>query len=69
MKINIGAYGRGLAAILGVGAIILAIMENSAWKTFLLVAVIVWFLGFFLGQAGKKSRGRKSKRVRTRGRR
>ena len=57
--IKIGAYGRGLAAIFGVGAIILASMENAAWKTFLVMAVIIWVAGFFLGKYARKNKRRR----------
>ena len=59
MVIKIGAYGRGLSAILGVGAIILAVMENSAWKVFLAMAVIIWIAGFFLGKYTRKNKRRR----------
>jgi hypothetical protein len=32
MDVKLGAYGRGLAAILGVGAIFLAAMDKASWK-------------------------------------
>ena len=68
MAIKVGVYGKGLSAILGAGAIVLAVMENSAWKVFLFMAVVIWIAGFFLGKYACKNR-RKSKRIRTRGRR
>lgn len=40
MGINISAIGKGLPAILGAGAIILAIAGNPAWIIFLLFAII-----------------------------
>lgn len=44
MGIDIRAVGTGLAAILGVGAIILAILENPAWDIFLILAVLLWII-------------------------
>lgn len=44
MSIKISAVGYGLAAILGAGAILLASLGNSDWKTFLGFAVVVWLI-------------------------
>ena len=44
MTIKIGAFGYGLAAIFGVGAVLLAAMGNSNWKTFAFIAVILWLI-------------------------
>jgi|GEM_PF-6182944 len=48
MGINISAIGKGLPAILGAGAIILAIAGNSAWIIFLIFAVIVFGIQYRL---------------------
>jgi len=42
MAIKIGAFGYGLAAILGAGTILLAALNNSAWKVILVAALFVW---------------------------
>lgn len=42
MTIRIGAFGYGLAAICGAGAILLAALNNSAWTTFLIIAAILF---------------------------
>ena len=44
MTIKIGAFGYGLAAILGAGTILLAAISNPAWKTTLGAAIIVWLI-------------------------
>jgi hypothetical protein len=44
MGIKIGAFGYGLGAIFGVGAVLLAVLENPAWKTFAFIAVILWLI-------------------------
>ncbi len=48
MSIKIGTYGSGLSAILGAGAIILAIPNNPAWKTLLTWAVITFIISIIL---------------------
>jgi len=42
MAIKIGAFGYGLAAIFGAGAVLLAALENTSWKTFAVIAVVLW---------------------------
>lgn len=44
MVIKIGAFGYGLGAILGAGAVLLAVLENPAWKTFAFLAVLLWII-------------------------
>ena len=44
MSIKIGAFGYGLAAIFGAGSILLAVLENSNWKTFAALAAIIWLV-------------------------
>jgi hypothetical protein len=44
MSIKIGAFGYGLAAILGAGSVLLAALNNPAWTTILWAAIIVWIL-------------------------
>lgn len=44
MNIKVGAWGRGLAALLGVGAIILAALDKEAWKIFLGAAIVIWII-------------------------
>jgi hypothetical protein len=39
-SIKISAWGNGLASILGVGSVLLALANNSAWIIFLLMAII-----------------------------
>ena len=68
MVVKVGVYGKGLSAILGTGAIILAVMENPAWKIFLAMFIIIWVTGFYLGKYVRKNKGR-SNRIRTKGRR
>jgi len=51
MGIKIGAFGYGLAAILGAGSILLAAIGNEDWKTFLFFAVAVWILSIVLRKA------------------
>lgn len=48
MPIKISAFGYGLAAILGAGAVFLAALSNPAWTTFLGVAVVVFILSILL---------------------
>ena len=44
MMIKIGAFGYGLAAILGAGAVLLASLNNPNWSTFLFAAVLVFIM-------------------------
>jgi len=44
MTIKIGAFGYGLAAIFGAGAVLLAALGKSDWKTFAFIAVILWLI-------------------------
>lgn len=48
MTIKIGAFGYGLAAILGAGAILLAALNKSNWNYFLFAAIIVFILSILL---------------------
>lgn len=48
MGIKISAWGTGLAAILGAGAVLLALMNNSAWPTFLTVAFLALIISILL---------------------
>ncbi len=48
MSIKISAWGTGLAAILGAGSVILAIINNPAWSTFLITAVIALIISIVL---------------------
>ena len=48
MAIKIGAFGYGLAAILGAGSVVLAAMNNANWKTFLVAAIITFVLSIML---------------------
>ncbi len=52
MALKFGGYG--LAAILGVGAIILAIMNNSAWQWFLGAAFVLAFFSAFMKHNRRK---------------
>ena len=44
MSIKIGAFGYGLGAIFGAGAVLLAVLGSSLWSYFLAAAVIIWIL-------------------------
>ena len=44
MNLKASVWGRGLAALLGVGAVILAALDKEAWKIFLAVAFLVWVI-------------------------
>jgi len=44
MTIKIGAFGYGLAAIFGAGAVLLAAIGNASWGTFAVIAVILWLI-------------------------
>jgi len=44
MVIKIGAFGYGLAAIFGAGAILLAALGNENWGIFAILAVFIWIL-------------------------
>ncbi|MBU4299886.1 MAG: hypothetical protein ABIF85_04995 [Nanoarchaeota archaeon] len=48
MGININAFGSGLPAILGAGAIILAVMNNANSGTFLAMAIIALIASILL---------------------
>ena len=48
MGINISAWGSGLSAILGAGAVILAAMNNPAWSIFLTVAILALIISIIL---------------------
>ena len=44
MTIKIGAFGYGLAAIFGAGAVLLAALGNGSWTTFAGIAVLLWII-------------------------
>lgn len=48
MAIKIGAYGYGLAAILGAGAVLLAVLNNPKSSDFLFAAILVFVLSILL---------------------
>lgn len=48
MGINIGAFGYGLAAILGAGSVLLAALGNPLWWKFLIAAIVVFVLSIIL---------------------
>lgn len=48
MGIKIGAFGYGLAAILGAGTILLAALNNSAWTTTLGAAILVFIISILV---------------------
>jgi hypothetical protein len=52
MSIKIGAFGYGLAAIFGAGAVLLAVLGKSDWKTFAGIAVILWILSIIIRKLG-----------------
>ncbi len=45
MSIKIAAIGAGLAAILGAGSVLLSIVGNASWVTFLAAAILVFIFG------------------------
>ncbi|MBN2454711.1 hypothetical protein JXB11_04155 [Candidatus Woesearchaeota archaeon] len=52
MALKISAWGGGLAAILGAGAVLLAALQNGNWPLFLFAAIFV----FLISTASKKLR-------------
>jgi len=48
MAVKIGAFGYGLAAILGAGAVLLAAINSPFWNTFLGAAIIIFVLSILL---------------------
>lgn len=52
MSIKIGTFGYGLAAIFGAGAVLLAVLGKSDWKTFAGIAVILWLLSIIIRKIG-----------------
>lgn len=48
MAIDIRVVGFGLAAVLGAGSLILAIMNNPVWAVFLVAAILVFALPIVL---------------------
>ena len=44
MAIKIGAFGYGLGAIFGAGAVLLAVLGKSEWKIFAFIAVLLWII-------------------------
>jgi hypothetical protein len=44
MAIKIGAFGYGLGAIFGAGAVLLAALGKTEWKAFAFIAVILWLI-------------------------
>jgi hypothetical protein len=51
MGINISAGGKGLAAILGAGAVLLAVLDKSEWIMFLLMAVVIFVISLVIRNA------------------
>lgn len=47
MAIKISAWGGGLAAILGAGAILLAALQNENWPLFLFAAIFIFLISNF----------------------
>ena len=52
MAIRIGAFGYGLAAIFGAGAVLLAALGKADWKTFVGIAVILWIISILIRKFG-----------------
>ena len=48
MAIKIGAFGYGLAAIFGAGAVLLAVLGKNDWKTFAGISVILWIVSLLI---------------------
>jgi len=48
MSIKIGAFGYGVASLLTVGAIFLAAIGKSEWKTFLFFGLAIWITSVLL---------------------
>lgn len=44
MSIKIGAFGYGLGAIFGAGAVLLAVSGKAEWKVFAFIAVLLWII-------------------------
>ncbi len=44
MGVKIGAFGYGIGAIFAAGAVLLAIMGNSNWFIFMILAFVIWFI-------------------------
>lgn len=44
MGIKIGAFGYGIGAICAAGAILLAALGKTEWKTFAAIAVVLWVI-------------------------
>ena len=42
MVIKVGAFGYGLAAIFGAGAVLLAALGKTEWTSFAGIAVFLW---------------------------
>lgn len=47
MAIKISAWGGGLAIILGAGAILLAVLQNTNWPLFLFAAIFIFLISNF----------------------
>lgn len=52
MAIKIGAFGYGLAAIFGAGAVLLAALGDDNWKTFAGIAVLLWIISILIRKLG-----------------
>ena len=52
MVIKIGAFGYGLGAIFGAGAVLLAALGNSNWGTFAVIAVLLWIIPVLIRNFG-----------------
>lgn len=48
MVIKIAAFGYGLAAIFGAGAVFLASLGKIEWKAFAFIAVIIWLISILI---------------------
>jgi hypothetical protein len=48
MGINISVVGSGLAAILGAGSVILAILDKAEWVIFIIAAVMVFVVSLII---------------------
>ena len=52
MAIKIGAFGYGLAAIFGAGAVLLAAIGSPSWGTFAAIAVALWLISLLVRKFG-----------------
>lgn len=52
MAIKIGAFGYGLGAIFGAGAVLLAALGKTEWKVFAFIAILLWIISIVIRKFG-----------------